>query len=151
MAYENNNRKTIFVLNTEFPAPVLMNALGHTALGLLGARDASSWNLLDYPSPGFDVDSKISEYPVVILRAKRSAPLEKLIGQLKLAGIEHNVFIDSMLGRTAGEQRKATFDAVPGKDRISCVALFGDEASIRPLIKSFSVYKTSDALPEVTA
>lgn len=132
------------MVNTEFPAPLLMNAIGHVALGLLGARDPSRWNLLDYPSPAFDVDSHISEYPVVILRSKRSAPLEKLVRQLKDFGIDHNVFIDSMVGRTADEQRQATLDASPGKDRISCVALFGDEEAIRPLIRSFSVYKTSD-------
>ncbi|WP_186106186.1 DUF2000 family protein [Burkholderia gladioli] len=146
MAYENSSRKTILVLNTEFTAPVLMNAMGHVAIGLIGARNAGDWNLLDYPSPGFEVESRISEYPVVVLRAKKSPRLEKLVLGLKQAGIAHNVFIDTMLGRTADEQRAATLHAVRGVARIVCVGLFGDEASIRPLIKAFSVYKMSDAM-----
>ncbi|WP_176059333.1 DUF2000 family protein [Paraburkholderia sp. BCC1876] len=152
MTYANNTRKTVLVLNTEFPAPVLMNAIGHTSLGLIGARDHRDWALLDYPSPAFEASSTISEYPVVVLRSKRSGPLEKLVVQLKDAGIAHNVFIDSMLGSTAAEQQEATRGAVPGTQRIVCVALFGEETEIRPLIKSFSVYKTSDAVhPELVA
>jgi hypothetical protein len=141
MAYENSTSKTVLVLNTEFSAPALMNASGHTALGLLAAQDPARWNFLDYPSPSFGTHSKISEYPVVVLRSKRSAPLEKLVRELKNADIAHNVFIDSMLGQTADQQQQATRQASPGKERIVCVALFGDEVAIRPLIKSFSIYK----------
>jgi hypothetical protein len=50
-----------------------------------------------------------------------------------------------MLGRSADEQRASTFHAVPGKHRIVCVALFGEEQEIRPFIKAFSLYKSSDA------
>jgi hypothetical protein len=152
MAYANSTRKTVLVLNTEFPAPVLMNAIGHTVLGLIGSRDSTHWNLLDYPSPSFSVSSSISEYPVVVLRAKRSSALEKLVVQLNEAGIAHNTFIDSMLGQTAGGQQQATQEAAPGLNRIVCVALFGEEVEIRGLIKSFSVYKSSDAfVPEPAA
>lgn len=147
MAYENNTMKTVLVLNTEFSAPVLINAAVHAALGLMGARNPDDWHLLDYPSPAFEAGSKVSEYPVVVLRSKRSAPLERLVLQLKAINVAHNVFIDSMLGNSASEQIQATLDAAPGQNRIACVALFGDEASIRPLIKFFSVYKPSDAGP----
>lgn len=121
-----------------------MNAIGHVLLGLIGSRNPTEWNLLAYPSPAFQVDNQISEYPVVVLRSKRSGSLEKLVLQLKPFDIAHNIFIDSMIGRTAVEQQQATLSALPGQNKIVCVALFGDETTIRPLIKSFSLYKSSD-------
>ncbi|MCR4471368.1 DUF2000 domain-containing protein [Burkholderia sp. SCN-KJ] len=136
----------MLVVNSEFPAPTILNAVAHTMLGLAGTNGAESWNLLPYPSPAFGVESRISEYPVIVLRAKRSSQLEKLVAQLKQADVVHNVFIDSMLGASASEQQSATLSASPGENRMVCVGLFGAEETIRPLIKSFSLYKTSDAL-----
>jgi hypothetical protein len=148
MNYENSSRKTVLVLNTEFPAPMLMNAIGHSILGLAAKGVINTWNMLEYPGPGFDVDSRISEYPVVVLRAKKSTQLEKLVQQINAAGIISNVFIDTMIGRNAAEQQQATRDALPGKDRVVCVALFGEEEILRPLIKSYSVYKITDAIQD---
>ncbi|MET1475586.1 MULTISPECIES: DUF2000 family protein [Burkholderia] len=136
----------MLVVNTEFPAPTILNAVAHTVLGLTGANGAAFWNLLPYPSPAFGVESRISEFPVIVLRSKRSSQLEKLVVQLKQADVAHNAFIDSMLGASASEQQSATWTASPGENRIVCVGLFGPEETIRPLIKSFSLYKTSDAL-----
>ncbi|KWO89927.1 hypothetical protein WM32_06735 [Burkholderia ubonensis] len=146
MKYLDNSSKTVLVVNTEFSAPTILNAVAHTVLGLTGADGAAPWNLLPYPSPAFGVESRISEYPVIVLRSKRSTQLEKLVAQLKQADVAHNVFIDSMLGASASGQQSATLAAVPGENRIVCVGLFGAEETIRPLIKSFSLYKTSDAL-----
>jgi hypothetical protein len=83
---------------------------------------------------------------VIVLRVKRSSQLERLVLQLKEADILHNVFIDSMLGASAAEQQSATLSARPAESRVVCVGLFGEEEAIRPAIKSFSLYKTSDAL-----
>ena len=145
MTYANTHRKTVLVLNIEFAPPMLLNAAGHALLGLVGKSHLDAWNLLPYPCPAFHTESQISEYPVVVLRAKRSSQLEKLIQQLALTSLPYNVFMDAMIGQTAEQQQQSTRDAQPGCARILCVALFGDEESIRPLIKSFSVYKASDA------
>ncbi|BAX62832.1 DUF2000 domain-containing protein [Burkholderia stabilis] len=144
--YLDNSSKTVLVVNAEFPAPTILNAVAHTTLGLAAANAVSAWNLLPYPSPAFSIESRISEYPVIVLRSKRSSPLERLVLQLKGMDIVHNAFIDSMLGMSAVEQQSATLSAEPGKNRIVCVGLFGAESEIRPLIKSFSLYKTSDSL-----
>ncbi|MFM0036155.1 DUF2000 domain-containing protein [Paraburkholderia strydomiana] len=145
MTYLNNSNKTVLVVNPEFPVPLILNAVAHTVLGLTMSDVAPLWNFLPYPSPAFGVESRISEYPVIVLRSKRSSELEKLVLKLKDADISHNAFIDSMLGASADEQQSATLSAAPGNNRIVCVGLFGTEENIRPLIKSFSLYKTSDA------
>lgn len=145
MSYADSDQKTVLVLNTEFAPPVLFNAAGHALLGLIGKGTLPDWNLLDYPSPGFETDNRISQYPVVVLRAKRSAQLEKLARQLASAQVLHNTFIDAMIGHSAAQQQQATLAARPGEARMACVALFGAEETIRPFIKSFSVYKASDA------
>lgn len=136
----------MLVVNAEFPVPTILNAAAHTVLGLVAANAPSEWNPLPYPSPAFGANSRISEYPVIVLRSKRSSQLERLVLQLKEAEIVHNVFIDSMLGASAAEQQSATLSATPGENRIVCIGLFGEEEAIRPAIKSFSLYKTSDAL-----
>ncbi|MBI3285878.1 MAG: DUF2000 family protein [Burkholderiales bacterium] len=145
MAYLNTHKKTVLVLNTEFSSPLLFNAAGHALLGLISKCDLGNWNLLNYPSPGFGIESKISEYPVVVLRVKRSAQLEKLVQQLDEASVPYNAFLDAMIGQTAEQQQQATFNAHPNSSRIMCVALFEIEDIIRPIIKSFSVYKESDS------
>jgi hypothetical protein len=134
------------VVNVEFPTPTILNAVAHALLGLAGANEMAEWNLLRYPSPAFQSNNLISEYPVIILRSKRSAALEKLTAELSTSGIAHNVFIDSMIGASASEQQSATFAAEPGRNRLVCVCLFGDEERIRPFIKSFSIYKMSDSV-----
>jgi hypothetical protein len=154
MSYENSHRKTVLILNTEFPIAILMNAVGHSILGLIAKTQITEWNMLDYPSTAFLIESQISEYPVVVLRAKKSTQLEKLIVQVNEAKIISNVFIDAMIGRNAVDQQQATREAIPVRNRIICVALFGEEINLRPLIKSYSVYKTSDvtanSLPAAT-
>jgi len=135
----------VLVVNAGFPVATILNAVAHTVLGLVSANDSSTWNPLPYPSPEFGVTSNISEYPVIVLRAKRSRQLEKLVQQLAAARIVHNVFIDSMLGTSAAAQQAATLSASPGQNQIVCVCLFGHEDAIRPAIKAFSLYKTSDA------
>lgn len=145
MAYHNNARKTAVVLNAEFSVPVLMNAVAHTVLGLADSRGTDGWNFLDYPSPGFGLNGRISEYPVIVLRSKRSVQLERLVLQLKAQNIAHNIFMDSMLGSSAEEQQRNTFEALPGRTRIICVALVGEEMEIRPFIKSYSLYTAANA------
>ncbi|MDM0088661.1 MULTISPECIES: DUF2000 family protein [unclassified Variovorax] len=144
MAYSDNARKTVLVLNAEFPITVLLNAVAHVALGLRDAHGAENWRFLDYPSPAFGANSRISEYPVIVLRCKRSASLEKLVMQLKTAGIAHNVFMESMLGSSATEQQRRTLEATPGSVRIVCVSLVGEETEIRPFIKSHTLYSLRD-------
>ncbi|WP_241991460.1 DUF2000 domain-containing protein [Paraburkholderia sp. RAU2J] len=136
----------MLVVNAEFSVTTILNAVAHTVLGMVTTNGFSTWNPLPYRSPGFGVTSNISEYPVIVLRSKRSSQLEKLVQQLADARIVHNVFIDSMLGASAADQQAATFSASPGENRIVCVGLFGQEDAIRTAIKSFSLYKTSDAL-----
>lgn len=146
MRYENNCCKTVLVVNTSFTAPLLMNAIGHSIIGLVSKTEIDSFNMLDYPSPNFQTNSIISEFPVVILRAKKSSQLEKLLHQLNDNGILCNVFLDTMIGRNALEQQQSTREAVPGKSNIICIAFFGQELVLRPIIKSYSVYKANDAL-----
>lgn len=122
MSYADNSYKTVLVLNTGFPVPALMNAMAHCVLGLMGVRGAGAWNLLAYPSPAFAIDSSISEYPVVMLRAKKSEPLEKLAQRLKALGVSHNVFIDSMIGSSAIGQQQGDFfgDPRPAATAVRC-------------------------------
>lgn len=145
MAYADNASKTVVVVNTEFPTPTIVNAVAHAVLGLVGSSSRDMWNLLTYPSPAFSSESHISEFPIIILRAKRSAALEKLADALRGNDVPHNIFIDSMIGASAADQQVATSAATPGLNKLICVALFGREEEIRPHIKSFSLYKESDS------
>lgn len=144
MAYADNASKTVIVVNSEFPAPTIINAVARSVLGLIGSNRRDAWNLLAYPSPAFSSESRISEFPAIVLRAKRSSALEKLICALRDTGIPHNAFIDSMIGTSAENQQAATLAATPEQNKLICVALFGHEEAIRPLIKSFSLYKESE-------
>jgi hypothetical protein len=149
MKYENNKIKTVVAVNIAFPVPQIMNAMGHALIGLVAKQGVESFNLLPYRSEGYDFNSAISEYPLIVVQAKSSRELVKLVTRLKDLKISHNIFIDAMIGRNAQEQKLATHGASPENSNIMCVALHGEEEIIRPAIKSLSVYRRNSSVESV--
>jgi hypothetical protein len=141
MAYDNNSKKFVAVINRKQAPPVIMNALAHTALGI-AAKVGEDKQVLDYPNEATGFLAKISEYPFIILEAKNGSQLRGLLGiAMDTPSISYNVFTTSMIGASASDQIQSTKSA--GGDELDFVAvvLFGAKEEIEPLTRKFSLFK----------
>src|SRR5258708_31891456 len=111
MAYENNDRKFLAVINRKHSLPVILNALAHAAFGI-SAFTAGRDRLLDYPNRATGFVARINEYPFIILEAKNSSQLKTLVGSVVgHESIALNAFTTSMLGPSAEAQIQSTLTA----------------------------------------
>jgi len=141
MAYENNGKKFVAVINRQQPLPIILNALAHTAFGMSG-KGAAVGNLLDYRNSATCFEAKIDEYPFIILEAKNSNQLKTLTANVvENRHIVYNVFTTSMIGASAQEQREATLTATDESLDFVVVAVFGAREDVEPLTKKFSVLR----------
>jgi hypothetical protein len=149
MAYDNNSRKFVAVINRKHPLPIILNALAHSAIGL-SAKTGGQEQLLDYPNAASGFAAKISEYPFIMLEAKNSNQLRTLFDAAKEDNtLVYNVFTTSMIGASAQAQIDATRAAAGDALDFVVVVLFGEREQLDPLTKKFSLVKA--AAPAVTA
>ena len=145
MSYEDNQSKTVVVTNPKIEIPKLINAIGHTTLGLAyKASSIESLHLLKYdfsPTAEWASASAISLYPYIALEAKNNNQLKTLHRSACDAGILHNVFTESMLGASATEQIQQTLTANPDDLIYFCIVLFGTAEELTPLTRKFSLFK----------
>lgn len=141
MAYENNEKKFIALINRKHSLPVILNALAHTSFGISGKGD-NVGNLLDYSNMASGFQAKIDEHPFIILDAKNSNQLQKLVESvIDKSCIAYNVFTTSMIGISAEAQLKATLDVSGDELNIIVVVIFGSREDVEPLTKKFSLSK----------
>lgn len=141
MAYENNDRKFVAVLNRKHSLPVILNALAHAAFGMSG-KGHHVGRLLDYPNHATGFLAKVDESPFIILDAKNSSQLQTLVSVASDApNVAYNVFTTSMIGRSASAQMAATQAAVGEGLDFVVVVLFGPREDVEPLTKRFSLFK----------
>lgn len=140
MNYANNSKKFAAVLNCNVPIPRLLNALAHTTAGLAASLSGSAVEYLAYENAADGFRSSIAEAPFIILKAKNGNQLATLRGQAQTVDIPHNTFISAMIGSSAEEQLKQTYDASGDALDYWVVVLFGDAETINPLTKKFSLF-----------
>ena len=141
MAYENNDKKFVAVVNRKHPLPVILNALAHAAFGMSG-KGPHVGRLLDYPNQATGFSAKVDESPFIILEAKNSSQLQTLVSvAMDSTHVAYNVFTTSMIGRSADAQISATQAAAGEGLDFVLVVLFGPREDVEPLTKRFSLFK----------
>lgn len=143
MAYDNNNRKFVAVINRKHTLPVVLNALAHAAIGI-SARTGGMDRLLDYPNQASGFAAKISEYPFIILEAKNGNQLKTLLGGVIDDGaLAYNVFATSMIGTSAAGQIASTLTAHGDGLDLVVLVLFGEREKVESLTRKFSLLKAA--------
>jgi hypothetical protein len=140
--YQDNDYKTIAVINPNINPPQLLNALGHATAGLLSKFGTSGdMQFLKYEFQGdWSEASHISRYPYIILKAKNNTQLTTLHHALNEAGIVHNAFTDSMLGASAEEQMSNTSSTSMDNLTYMAIVMFGKTEFLTPLTRKFSLF-----------
>ena len=141
MSYTDNQTKFTCVINARTPLPQALNALGHALIGLTGKAAPGNTDLLDYPFGCGSASSVISRHPLIILQARNANQLRTLAGQAASAGVQVNVFANTMLGRSAREQQAQTAAVALEDADLFAVALLGQSVLVDPLTRRFSLFR----------
>ncbi len=142
MLYQDNDYKTIAVVNPNINPPQLMNALGHATAGLVSKIGGSEdLQFLKYEfQEGWSDPSHISQYPYIILKAKNNNQLKTLHQALNEAGLVHNAFTHSMLGASAEEQISNTKSTRMDDMTYMAIVMFGKTEALTSFTRKFSLF-----------
>lgn len=141
MAYAENEKKFVAVLNRKHELPRLLNGLGHATAGLVGRMSENEGDFLDYPNDADGFTATVSRYPFIILRSDNGSKLAALRKAAAEKGVAENVFVSAMIGTSAADQIEKT-KAASGSDLdYMVIVLFGEAALLDPMTKKFSLFK----------
>lgn len=134
------SHKLIAVLNKDIESGIILNALGHIAIGLGSTIDKKELRLDDYVDKEGNIYPNISQMPFIILRAK-SNEIRKTVKAAREKNILQGIFLNTMTGGTYIEQLENT-KKTPEEELIyyGCV-LFGPVEEVSLLTKRFSLWK----------
>ncbi|HEV2675655.1 MAG TPA: DUF2000 family protein [Aliidongia sp.] len=141
MAYADNHKKFVAVINRRHSLPTALNALGHVTAGL-AARLGQEPDYLDYPNLAEGFVAAISRFPFIVLEAKNSSQLAALRRAAAQRDLPHNVFISAMIGGSSAEHQVELTGAARGHDvDYVTIVLFGKTEDLDPLTRKFSLLR----------
>lgn len=145
MPYAQNQKKFVAVANPKASVTEILNAIGHTFIGLVGSSDPDElqrMELLDYLFVDGSLAAKLSNFPVIVLQARNAGQLKRLRREADLAGVRCFVFVRAMLGTSAEDQLAATAAQVLEDHDVIVACLWGDATVLEPLVKRFSCFRS---------
>lgn len=137
--YSDNDKKLYIVVNRNLDSALLFNASCHISAGI--TRQIENPEFDHYPTQSEGISAHLSHYPVVILQAKNSGQLAKLVTKAKEEGVLCNFFTTTMLSHSAEQQIADTQNAPFDNLEFVAAAVYGDTEQLLPLTKRFSVHK----------
>ena|ERR1700722_10016826 len=132
--------RLVAIVNKDIELGVAMNALAHATIGLGAQLNSETLLLTDYVDQNGNVYPHISQMPFIILKGK-SGEIRKCYANAKSQGVMCGVFINTMTGGTYQEQLDNTRVTATENLTYYVLVLFGREEIVKPLTKSFSLYK----------
>lgn len=136
------SKKFVAVVNQSFEGPVVLNALGHAAVGLgAGAGTVESMGLVQYEDKNGAIFPNISAFPFIVLKG-RGGQLKTFRGALLDALIPHTCFLDSMMEGGSDAQVARTMESsIADSLNVIIIVAFGERNHLDPLTKKFSVWR----------
>ncbi|MDM4018199.1 DUF2000 domain-containing protein [Roseiconus lacunae] len=149
MNYADNEAKWVVVLNRKVSVPKLLNALGHLALTMPQTCDDPTTEVIhDYHDSNGDLMSRISNWPVIVLKAKNGNQLRSLRKAAGEQRVSCQAFADSMLAESAEAQITQTLSTPEADVEYFAVMLFGDSEKLNALTKKFSLFTEAAPTPK---
>lgn len=143
MSGQLENRFAMVVSKSLEPG-VALNAAAHMAAGLAAKAAAEgkseTMRFRDYVDADGVVYPSISDYPIIVLRA-RAAEIKRTVEDLRRLGMMYVAFIDTMTLGTYEEQHEKTRSAHSESLTYNGVCMFGPDAHVRELTRKFSLFK----------
>lgn len=134
--------KFVAVLNKKIPVNLLMNALGHMAVGLSASYSNIAEMRFDtYFDKDGGIHKSISDNPFIILQADNSNQIRNLRKSLIERNIHFVDFTNTMTVGTYLEQQQRTKETPELELEYYGLCLFGGINQINELIKKFSLWR----------
>lgn len=134
--------KFVAVLNKKIPVGLLMNALGHMAVGLSASYpNIPEMRFDSYFDKNGGEHKSISDHPFIILSADNSNQIRSLRNELISAGIHFVDFTNTMTVGTYAEQKERTKNTPEEQLEYYGTCMFGDKATLNQLNRKFSLWK----------
>lgn len=139
---DENSKRFIAILNKKIEPGRLMNALGHMTAGLVGGFELNKEIcLLDYQDKNDNLQSRISHYPFIVLKADNSNKINNVRKEAKLNSISFTVFTDTMIIGISQDQIDATKNKTEDELEYYGICLFGETEKLKEFTGKFSLYK----------
>ena len=139
---DNEYRFVVVVNGKEESKAKLMNAIGHSMVGLSGgvAKD-EDFCLIDYEDVEGNIHPSVSHYPVIILKAKNGNQIRKIRQQALEKNLAFTDFTKDMQLGSSKEQIASMKGKTNEELDYLALSLFGKTADIKELTGKLSLYK----------
>nr|WP_321358928.1 DUF2000 family protein [uncultured Hyphomonas sp.] len=138
-------KKIVAVVNPAVPAPILLNAVGHAALGLGAMADPEGLALRSFEDRAARDLGMMTDHPLIILKAKKTVHLLRCVDDALQAGLVVNVFLQAhRFGEPAEQARTIRSDELAG-DEIVAILIAGDADQLREVTRRCSLFDERSA------
>lgn len=133
--------KIAIVLNRRHDLPTQLNAVGHASVGLAHQVRADQLALRDFRDASGWAVSQMTDHPLIVFSARSSAHLAEAHAAARAASLPANAFFSVMKSDTPEEQEHQIGREPAADQDYVALALFGDDADLRPLTRRFSLFR----------
>jgi len=139
---DENSKRFIAVLNKKIEIGLLMNALGHMAIGIAGGSlEIDEMCLLQYRDKGGGAHPNISHFPFVVLKADNSNKIRNVRSKAIASNIPFSDFTSTMTLGTSQDQMDATRNAPEEALEYYGIVLFGSTEALKEITGKFSLFR----------
>lgn len=143
--YEHTPKRGVLALNSQSEIPTVLNGMNHTWWGI-AAKAQSDLGMLDYSQGEGDFpDAHVSLFPNIVVKAKNSNQLRKLVRSASLEDdVVVNYFTSTMVAESAELQLLNTRETSVEDQEFYVVGIFGPTEKVKFLTKRFSLVKNAE-------
>ena len=140
--YESTGCRFVAVLNKKYETGRLMNTLAHLTVGLVKShsQNLEPLNIADYVDADGSIHPDLSDHPFIILKADNSNQIRNLRNTLIERKIYYTDFTNTMIQKSAQEQREITAKTKEIDFEYLGVCFFTDNETAREFTKKFSLF-----------
>jgi hypothetical protein len=140
--YQSTGYRFVAVLNKKYETGRLMNTLGHLTIGLIKQHsdDLDKLNIADYIDADGTIHPELSDHPFIILKADNSNKIRTLRNTLIEQKIPFTDFTNTMIQKSAQEQRETTAKTKEVDFDYLGVCFFVDNDTAKEHTKKFSLF-----------
>ena len=140
--YQSTGYRFVAILNKKYETGRLMNTLAHLTVGLikLHSENLEALNIANYIDADGTIHPELSDHPFIILKADNSNQIRNVRNTLIEKKIFYTDFTNTMIQKSAEEQRKITAETKEIDFDYLGVCFFVDNETAKNLTKKFSLF-----------
>lgn len=135
--------KFVAIVNKNLPAGVALNALAHSAAGLVASASdelKEQMSFINFPDKDGNDHPSISALSLIVLRGS-SNEIKKARNKYVEAGIHFVDFLETMTGDTYKEQLEKTAQTPYDELNFYGIIAFGKKVDLDPITKRLSLWR----------